>query len=468
MIQPYDPTLDSVKQHQVPAWYHDAKLGIFIHWGLYSVPGWAPVTGTLHEMIEKEGFSAFFAKNPYAEWYLNSLRFPDSPTRRYHDETYGEDFTYEQFVALFNEAIQKWDPQAWAGLFHDINARYVVITTKHHDGFLLWDSPNTAPNRPGYKASRDIVRELTEAVREKGLRMGYYYSGGLDWSFNDERIDEYEKVYTTIVQSDAFIRYSTGHWRELIDKYKPALMWNDIGFPRDGDLGALFAHYYNAVPEGVINDRFGQHVPEAYQAGSEVVVNPRPEHYDFITPEYSSFKEIKPEKWETCRGIGFSFGYNRAENESSYMSAQEAIRSFVDVVSKNGNLLLNVGPTAEGEIPALQEACLRGLGAWLDVNGEAIFETRPWQRAETATTDGVEVRFTQKPGAVYATLLDTPASEAVTLEALNLGDGGQVELLGHDGPLDWRKDGDQLHVMLPPDTPPAAAYTLKLTGSVSA
>src|SRR5438105_6394220 len=134
----YESTLDSVKQHPVPEWFHDAKLGIFIHWGLYSVPGWAPEGADIDKQVAEKGWDAMFANNPYAEWYLNTLRVGDTQTRRHHAATYGENFSYDDFVPMFNQAVQKWNPDEWAELFQKVGARYVVLTTKHHDGFLLW------------------------------------------------------------------------------------------------------------------------------------------------------------------------------------------------------------------------------------------------------------------------------------------------------------------------------------------
>ncbi len=131
----YEPTWESVKLHTVPEWFHDAKLGIFIHWGLYSVPAWAPTTGEMGKVIAEEGWGAFFARNPYSEWYLNSVRIPGSPTQRHHIETYGEGYSYDRFADTFNHAVEAWDPAVWARLFHRVGARYVVLTTKHHDGF---------------------------------------------------------------------------------------------------------------------------------------------------------------------------------------------------------------------------------------------------------------------------------------------------------------------------------------------
>ena len=392
----FEPTLDSVRQHQVPNWYHDAKLGIFIHWGLYSVPGWAPLSGDISKAENNQGWESWFKDNSYAEWYLNSLKFDDGLTRLYHHETYGADFTYDDFVPQFNAAIQNWNPDEWAGLFQKVGARYVVLTSKHHDGFNLWTTDIPCPHKDSYQVTRDLVGELTTAVRKHGMKMGLYYSGGLDWAFNQARIDNLDDVWRTIVQEPDFVEYSVAHWRELIDRYQPSLMWNDIGYPAAANLPELFAFYYNSVADGVINDRFSQSRQRSVSQTGEPDDIPHGPHYDYTTPEYAHFDDIRAEKWEAVRGIGHSFGYNRQETDEQLLSLTELVHLFVDIVSKNGNLLLNVGPTAEGKIPDNQRERLEGFGHWLDINGEAIFGTRPWTQAEAKTLDGIPVRFTRK------------------------------------------------------------------------
>jgi len=459
----YEPTLESLSQHEVPDWYHDAKLGIFIHWGLPSVPAWAPLTGELAEVAESIGWNAFFTKNPYVEWYLNSLRIKGSPTYRHHLETYGPDFSYDDFAPLFNKAVKRWNPGAWAAFFRQVGARYVVLVTKHHDGFLLWPSERSSPHKKDYKASRDIVDELADAVRAQGMRMGFYYSGGLDWSFNSKPIRSRDDMYGSIVQTPEFVEYVDTHWRELIDRYQTALLWNDIGYPTSAPVLELFAHYYNAIPDGVINDRFGQVTSSSGEAGEGVLENPGAVHCDFTTAEYASHDRIMAHKWEATRGIGFSFGYNRAEGPDSYLSAGEAIRLFVDIVSKNGNLLLNIGPMADGTIPELQRACLEGLGAWLDVNGEAIFGTRPWLTAEGGTAHGISIRYTRKDDNLYAILLDAPKAGPVAFQSLRAAKGTTIHLLGHEAPLSWRQDGDRLTVTPPQGIAEAPAYAFRIT-----
>jgi alpha-L-fucosidase len=449
-------TSELVQGHVVPDWFHDAKLGIFVHWGLYSVPAWAPLTGELTKVIETEGPAKWFADNPYAEWYANSMQVEGGATYRYHRETYGDGFSYENFIPTFNQATQQWDPGAWAEQFKQFGARYVVLTTKHHDGFLLWPSARPNPFREQYHAQRDLVGELTGAVRAQGMRMGLYYSGGLDWTFNKTVIRDFGDLVACVPQDETYIAYANAHWKELIARYKPAVMWNDIAYPAAADLDALFAHYYQAVPEGVINDRFTQQF-----SFSEGMISAS-QHHDFRTPEYASFDEITPHKWEATRGIGFSFGYNRNEGPDSYLSVEELVHSFVDTVSKNGNLLLNVGPMADGTLPEMQRERLAGLGQWLGVNGEAIYGTRPWVRAEATTGTGLAVRYTQKQGALYAIVLGKPAGNRVQIAGLQVQDGATVHLLGHAGPLSWQQKDGALSVTLPDRLPEAPACAFRI------
>ncbi|MDP9313031.1 MAG: alpha-L-fucosidase [Chloroflexota bacterium] len=458
----YEPTYESLQQHAVPDWFHNAKLGIFVHWGLFSVPAWAPLTGELEKVVEQAGWETWFAHNPYAEWYANSLQIPGSPTQRFHTEAYGGNFTYDDFVPLFNEAARQWNPEEWAALFKRVGARYVVPVTKHHDGFLLWPSERTSPAKKNYRSERDIVGELADAVRKHGLRLGLYYSGGLDWTFNDAPIRNLQSLFDGIPQSPEYVAYANAHWRELIDRYEPSIMWNDIGYPAGTNVGELFAYYYNTLPDGVINDRFRQGPPE--RGGSAVEANEpaKDQHYDFRTPEYATYDEIMPYKWESTRGLGFSFGYNRNEGVEHHLAPDTLIRMLVDIVSKNGNLLINVGPAADGSIPELQRKPLEALGAWLAVNGEAIFDTRPWTLAEGRTTGGTAVRYTQKGDALYAILLDTPRGNVVTMEGLQAAPQTTVQLLGYDGTLDWRQEGAGLTIALPAELGQAPAHALRL------
>ena len=477
----FQPTLESVSAHTVPDWYHDAKLGIFVHYGLYSVPGWAVTSeGDITQTVKKLGWSGHFRVNPYAEWYLNTLRIDGSPTQEFHRNTYGPNFNYDDFVPRFNEENALWDPDAWAALFSRIGARYVVLTSKHCESYQLWPSDHPNPFKKNYTAKRDVVGELAISIRAHGMKMGIYYCGGFDWCFNTSPIVAASDLALSIPQSPEYIAYCTNHWHELIERYQPSVMWGDVGYPFKADVPALFAHYYNSVPEGVVNDRFYQVDPEPLRKllripGMRILVNriltkafldgkaTTPDvHSDFTTPEYTTRPVLMEKKWETCRGLGYSFGYNRNETAAHMLSIDDLVRMFVDIVSKNGNLLLNVGPMADGTIPDLQKERLEGLGAWLAVNAESVFDTRPWQVAEGETREGIGVRFTQKPGILHAILLSMPGDAAITLKNLRAGPGMTARLLGHESPLAWLQSDDGLTISLPAGSRSTPAMVLKL------
>jgi alpha-L-fucosidase len=187
------------------------------------------------------------------------------------------------------------------------------------------------------------------------------------------------------------------------------------------------------------------------------------EFADFFTPEYAKLDEISEAKWEACRGIGYSFGFNRNETEEQMISVDELVDLLVDITSKNGNLLLNVGPMADGTIPPGQVERLRGLGAWLSVNGEAIYETTPWSRAVGETAGGVPVRFTRKGNNLFAILLETPKGARIEVPSLGLAPGSSVQLLGREGDLEWSLEGGGAGIQLPEDLPESPAHALKIT-----
>ena len=438
----YEPTVESLDRHPLPDWYNDAKLGIFVHWGLYSVPGWAPLVHPNHDFSSQD----YIINNPYAEWYYNVMRIDGSPTQKYHREKYGPDYDYYNFAATFNSESKKWNPDTWAEIFKAAGAKYVVLTTKHHDGFTLWPSSTPNPALPADRqhASRDIVGELTTAVRKQGLRMGLYYSGGYDWTFVPGPIRTSADYETVQPQSEAYGKYADAHVRELVARYKPALLWNDINYPKSGHPLQLMAEYYQAVPDGVIDDRFGV------------------KHHDFTSPEYETLSKINPKKWEECRGLGRSFGYNRAEGEAETIPTADLIYLLVDIVSKNGNLLLDVGPEADGTIPAVQLDRLHALGDWLRINGEAIYGTRPWNRAEGATAENIPIRFTLKGSDLYAILLGVPKTSSVTIKSLTPKPNSKLYLLSHTEPLAWSQQGEDVKITLPANLSANYAISLRL------
>lgn len=482
----YQPTWESVSQHRLPDWYDAAKLGIFVHWGLYSVPGWAPQVADIQELLRERGPAEMLRDNPYAEWYLNSSRLVGSPTWCHHRQAYGPDATYDGFIGPFNAGTAAADTGAIAQVCRDAGAGYVVLTAKHHDGFCLWPSAVPHPRKGAYHAGRDLVGDLSRSVRDAGMQMGLYYSGGYDWPYNDALLSNPADSFLAVPHTPDYVRYATAHVRELIERYRPTVLWNDICWPAGGDVAALFAEYYNAVPDGVINDRWAQSpqrrgpvIDALTRAGGTAVQRfwswipqryktltfPAEHHFDFRTPEYARFESIQSKKWESTRGVGHSFGANRNERSQDYVTSTELVRSFVDIVSKNGNLLIGIGPDPHGRIPDEQIQPLRGLGSWLGANGAAIYRTRPWVVADAVTSSGGEVRFTRRGSVLNAILLDVSESE-FRIRGLDATDVTDVRSLDPDVAVQWAVLDGELRVRLPQRLPVSPAHVLTLHGGV--
>jgi len=452
---PYAPTDASLDTHPLPTWYEDAKFGIMIHWGIFAIPAWAetvidPGEWLGGKLLEPPDFGReFFTHIPYVEWYPNTILIPGSPAQAHHAATYGAGFPYEDFRPQFEAAAAAWSADAWADLFQAAGARYVVLVTKHHDGFSLWPTAVPHPTRPGWNMSRDVVGELTGAVRKRCMRMGLYYSGGFDWSIQPGPVQTALDALTVIPQTPEYGAYVDAHWRELIERYQPAVLWNDIGYPAIANPKQLFADYYNAIPDGVINDRFALLSDTA--------------HRDYTTPEFTVLTDIAATKFETVRGMGRGFGYNQNETEADMETPEGLVHMLADIVSKNGNLLLNVGPMADGTVPAAQVTRLQAMGTWLGVNGDAIFGSRPWTRAEGVTTDGTPVRFTRSGDGsrLYAIVLGPLPAGEIRFVGLS-GIAGPAQLLGTSGDLAATASGGDLHVALPASPPAQAAHVFAL------
>ena len=335
------PNWESINERGYPQWFSDAKLGIFIHWGLYSVPAYASLEG-------------------YAEWYYRGLMTNDD-RKEFQERIYGKDFKYEDFAPLWKAEL--WDPDEWAELFQKSGAKYVLLVSKHHDGFCLWPSqyaPNWNSVEMGPK--RDICGELTEAVRNHGLKMGFYYSLP-EWKSDIHRwyVDPDDQIGTYVDT------HMIPQFKELVTRYKPTVLFTDGEWRNSAEqwhATELISWYYNTIGEdAIVNDRWG----DGQQHG-------------FRTPEYSAGITLTDRPWAECRGLGRSFGLNRNEPLENYLTSDELIRHFCVLVAAGGGMTLNVGPAADGKIPLLQQERLLDLGKWLDINGEAIYGTRPYKK----------------------------------------------------------------------------------------
>ncbi len=281
----YISSQESLQKRATPQWYNDAKLGIFIHWGLYSAPAWATPT-TAPDKVQD--WKAFYKSNPYSEWYLNSLRINGSPTQMQHEKVYGKLFDYYNFKDTLINQTSNWNAETWANVFSSTGARYVVLTSKHHDGFTMYPSRIINPfmEKEKINCPRDYVGELGKAIRKKGMKYGIYYSGGLDWSFNQSPITNlWPDLFESMPKSIAYTAYADCQVHEIVQKYKPDILWNDVNYPKNGDLLGIFAELFNLNISAVINDRWQQY----------------PELANFTTPEYKVMDSIVTKKWETCR-----------------------------------------------------------------------------------------------------------------------------------------------------------------------
>ena len=459
-----NPQLQRLRRRRVPTWWQDAKLGIFVHWTPASVPGFAPVDDDIAELM-RTGRPDAFAWSPYSEWYENSLRFPQSPASAHHRAVYG-DRPYAEFVGDWEAGLEQWDPGEWAARFAETGARYVVLVTKHHDGYCLWPTDVPNPHRPGWHCPRDVVGELGEAVRAAGMRYGLYYSGGLDSTFEPHPVGSLSSMLAAIPRGD-YPDYAEAQVRELIDRYRPSVLWNDIAWPTEpARLWTLFEDYYDAVPDGVVNDRWmpwnpvlgvtrtglGRRVVDAgarRQATKDAgIVPPKPPHFDVRTPEYVAFPDIQRTPWECVRGMDQSFGYNAQSRPEHFLAHDDLLWSFTDIVAKGGNLLLNVGPRGvDAQIPDEQRTRLEWLAEWVRPNTDAIAATRPWVTAGATTADGAEVRYTARGDTVFAFV--SGAAGTVTFPDVRATPTTMVEHLdGETCP--WHETGNGLAVDVGP------------------
>lgn len=466
----YEPNWESIDSRPVAPWFEDAKFGIFIHWGPYSVPAWSP-------------------KGTYSEWYQYWLqnrtlfgngKFSGYEVFDHHKKTYGDHFSYYNFGEMFT--ARDFDANKWAQLFEDAGAKYMMITSKHHDGFTLWPSEQANEtwgfpwNAKDVGANRDLLKELEVAVKKTDVKFGTYYSL-YEW-FNPLWKKDPEKFA---------LEHMHPQFKDLVENYKPELIWSDGDWdlePEKWHSPELLAWLFNesSIKENVvINDRWGKDC--------------RFKHGGYFSTEYQSGLDGS-HPWEECRGIGFSFGYNVNEDVSDYASRRTLVYLLLNVVSNGGNLLLDIGPDRFGNIPPIMQDRLLAVGDWLKVNGEAIYGSRKWERACQWSEEGKkdwkpegthylpadfiikqtidqqpgyavrEIFFTKKGDDVFAIVPKWP-KEKLLIRDMKIESNSVVTLVGTNQKINFTQKGKDVILDIPnltPDELPCEfAYTFKIS-----
>jgi alpha-L-fucosidase len=458
----YEANWESLKQYQIPQWYEDAKFGIFIHWGVYAVPAFGN------------------------EWYPRNMYLQDKPEFAHHVETYGpqNQFGYKDFIPLFK--AEKFDPQAWAALFRDAGARFVMPVAEHHDGFAMYETPLNRWNAREMGPGRDIVGELAQAIRDEGMvftlsthraEHWWFLNGGREFESDvqDEQFrDFYGPAASDQTQPDAaFLEEWLERTCELVDKYRPQVVWFDWWIEQPAFASYLqrfAAYYYNRGEE------WGQGVAinyknEAFPEGTAVFDVERGQLEGIRYPFWQTDTAVAKNSWSNVRDL-------------DYKTVDSLIDDLIDIVSKNGALLLNIGPRADGTIPEAEQTMLREIGSWLRIHGEAIYQTRPWHSFGEGPTQVLggsfndtkreaftaqDIRFTTRGDTLYALCLARPQGEvrisSLASGAENVRPVTNVQLVGSDEVLSWSQEESTLTIQAPQQVPSEHACAFRITFS---
>jgi alpha-L-fucosidase len=436
-----EPSAGGLSREQRIQWWREARFGMFIHWGLYAIPA-----GVWKDKVHDTG---------YSEWLMFSEKIPAKE--------------YEQLAGKFNPV--KFDAAAWTGIAKKAGMKYLVLTTKHHDGFSMFQSKLTPYNvADATPFKRDVTRELADACRAAGLRFGCYYSIDRDWYRPQGPGNNYKQNnvwdYPASTPEDFnryFATFAKPQVEELLTKYRPDLLWFDeIDMKTDAQVEDLYRSIRSLRPETVINSRIqGCRFPKVIP----------PPHCDYISTGDNEIADRNLGfEWENPGSMNTSYGYN--QNDHNWVSANDIVHRLVDIVSKGGNYLLNVGPTAEGIIPQPCIDRLAEVGAWMNTNGEAIYGTSPWKvfrdgpPAASPAEAPVEIRFTAKGNSLYAICMAWPEKD-VTIRALApAGLAGRkiaaVRMLGSSDEVRWQPTADGLVLSVPPKTPGQFAFVYRI------
>lgn len=487
----YEPTWNSLKRHRRPEWLDDAKFGIYFHWGPYSVPGY----GT--------------------EWYPHFMyRGAIYGTKRFHKKNFGDikDFGYKDFIPLFK--AENFNAEEWIKLFKDAGAKFAGPVAEHSDGFSMWDSKVNRWNAAKMGPKRDVVGELEKAVRKHGLKFvttfhhgvnWYYFNHSPKWDTGDPKYADlygpahehgdnpmestygldlcYARMYDS--PNKTFLDFWIAKLKEVVNQYEPDLIWFDYGLERIHDKykREFAAYYYNKAEE------WGREVEIIYKG------HHLPPGVGMTDYERGRVNTLTYYKWMTDTSIGIkSWSYLEKEE---YKPISSIIHNFIDQIAKNGTLLLNIGPKANGDLPHEVVSRLKELGKWIKINKEAIYNTTPWVIAEEGPTEAEaydgsfseknevnysaeDLRFVTKDNALYVyslgwpgrellikSLIKPPISKTVTwppvFQFVQESDIQSIELLGHDGKLSWSISNKGLVVELPSTKPCEHAYAFKIT-----
>ena len=476
---PFKADWDSLKQFRVPDWFRDVKFGIFLHWGVYSVPAFQN------------------------EWYSRNMYDPASPAFTYHRNVYGPQsrFGYKDFIPHFT--ADKFDASKWVALFQRAGAKYLVPVGEHCDGFAMYNTAMSDWTVVKMGPKRDTAAEIMKAARAAGMHFGmsshraehwWWYGVGrtYDSDVNDPRYAGlYGPAAPRALPADpkGFVpdpghlenwfppdRQFLDDWlartTEMVDKYNPDLIYFDwwTAAPAfEPNMQRFAAYYYNRAREGGWGPVL-TYKGEQFETGTAV-----------FDVERGKLDALRLEPWQTDTSVSIhSWGY--AQNDE-YRTPKSLIQDLVDIVAKNGNLLLNVGPKPDGTIPQEAERVLLGIGAWLAVNGEAIYRTRPWEyfgegptkSAEGAKSESAnkgwtpqDLRFTTRDGNLYVIGMEIPSDRMVRIKTLYAGTPyltraiGRIDLLG-GGPVRWRQTDEELAVDLPPDVSADMPFSLRIS-----
>lgn len=477
----YEQTWKSLCNHPVPEWFRDAKFGIYTHWGPYTVPGY----GGDSEALCGKGRSGY-----NGAWYPQRMYDPTCACGIHHAKTYGDPaaFGYKDLIPLFTG--ENFDPAEWVDLFKDAGARFVGPTAQLHDGFAMWDSKVNRWNSKVMGPKRDVTGEFGAAARQAGLKFVTTFHHAYQWFFfqlargNGYDLDDpqYEDLYIrTHAAGEMPDKAYHDRWRdqilEVLNQYSPDLIWFDfcLKFIRDDYKREMLAHYYNSAGS------------KHQDVGVAFKNNDLPPGAGIFDLEVGKMDDLCQFAWLTDTSIDCvpngTWAYSRS---AAFKSPERIIHNLVDIVSKNGQLLLNVGPRADGTIPEGAKQVLKKVGEWLRVNGEAIYGTRPWCVAgEGPTRKSVDmsqrgmfnetgearfcahdIRFTVADNVVYATCLGLPGDEVFInsfKERVSVEEIRRVTLLGDDRPLNWRMDRDEgLIIETPVKMPGEYANSFKI------